>query len=171
MEIKSVVNTNTTLKFEAQDKNPLAITINGKHQEIKVIQKITPHHLIVQKGTKKFEVRLLHINSETKTVQLKVDGFSFEVKQEDEYDALLKSLGMGAGVVKKVNDLKAPMPGVVLDVKVAVGQSLKKDDPIVVLEAMKMENLLKSPVDGVIKGIEIKKGDTVEKGRVLVTFE
>jgi biotin carboxyl carrier protein len=58
-----------------------------------------------------------------------------------------------------------------LDVKVNIGQIIKKDDPIVVLEAMKMENLLKSPIDGVIKSVEIAKGDTVEKSRVLVTFE
>lgn len=171
MEIKSVVNTNNTITFEANDKNPLLITKEGIHNELKLISKINDHHIIVQKGARKFDVRLLHKDEATKTLQLKVDGFRFEVRQEDQYDLLLKSLGMGAGVVKKVNDLKAPMPGVVLDVKVSIGQTIKKDDPIVVLEAMKMENLLKSPIDGVIKSVEIIKGDTVEKSRVLVTFE
>ena len=171
MEIKSVVNTNNTLSFEANDKNPLLITKDGTTQELKIISKINHHHLIVEKGNRKFEVRLLHVDAETRTLQLKVDGYRFEVRQEDQYDLLLKSLGMGVGVVKKVNDLKAPMPGVVLDVKVNIGQIIKKDDPIVVLEAMKMENLLKSPIDGVIKSVEIAKGDTVEKSRVLVTFE
>ncbi len=171
MEIKSVVNVNNTVNFTANDKNPLMISMDGVHQELKLVDRINDQHVIVQKGHRKFDVRLLHMNAETKTMQLKVDGYSFEVKQEDEYDHLLKSLGMGAGVVKKVNDLKAPMPGVVLGIKVNVGQTIKKDDPIVVLEAMKMENLLKSPIDGVIKSIEIATGDTVEKSRILVTFE
>lgn len=171
MEIKTVVNTNTTVNFEANDKNPLIINTNGAYETLVIIERISDKHVIVQRGIRKFDVRLLAIDAETKTLQLKVDGFRFEVKQEDQYDILLKSLGMGAGVVKKVNDLKSPMPGVVLDIKVTVGQAIKKDDPIVVLEAMKMENLLKSPIDGVIKSVEINKGDTVEKSRVLVTFE
>ena len=78
---------------------------------------------------------------------------------------------MDAASIKKVNELKAPMPGVVVDIMVGIGDAVVKDDPLVVLEAMKMENMLKSPSDGVISSINIKKGDTVEKNRVLVNFE
>ena len=63
------------------------------------------------------------------------------------------------------------MPGVVVDIVVGVGDSVVKDDPLVVLEAMKMENMLKSPSDGVVKSINIKKGDTVEKNRILINFD
>jgi acetyl/propionyl-CoA carboxylase alpha subunit len=169
MKIKSSVNSVPT-EFKADEKNPLMI--NGSEGEsLRIIERISEKHLIVERKNRKFEVRLLTLDTVKKIAQIKVDGFRFEVKQEDEYDALLKTLGMGAGVVKKVNDMKAPMPGVVLDIKVTPGQLIKKDDPIVVLEAMKMENLLKSPIDGVIKGISINKGETVEKNKVLVTFE
>jgi acetyl/propionyl-CoA carboxylase alpha subunit len=169
MKIKSSVNSQP-IAFSAHEKNPL--NINGNSDEsIRIIESISDNHLIIERKNRKFDVRLLILDTVKKVAQIKVDGYRFEVKQEDEYDALLKTLGMGAGVVKKVNDMKAPMPGVVLDIKVIIGQEIKKDDPIVVLEAMKMENLLKSPIDGVIKGVSISKGETVEKNRVLVTFE
>ena len=68
-------------------------------------------------------------------------------------------------------DLKAPMPGLVLDVKVSPGDSVTTSDVVLVLEAMKMENNIKAPAEGVVKSIEIEKGQAVEKNQVLVTFE
>jgi biotin carboxyl carrier protein len=70
----------------------------------------------------------------------------------------------------KVNEIKAPMPGLVLDVRVSEGEAVKKGDAIIVLEAMKMENIIKSPTDGIIKKISVKKGVAVEKNQVLIHF-
>ena len=61
----------------------------------------------------------------------------------------------------------APMPGTILDVKVSVGQSVKKGDVICVLEAMKMENDIPAPQDGVIASINVQKGASVNAGDVL----
>jgi biotin carboxyl carrier protein len=72
--------------------------------------------------------------------------------------------------VKKVNDVKAPMPGMVFNVLVSEGQDIKKGDPLIVLEAMKMENVLKSPTDGTVKKIAVTKGVAVEKNQVLIQF-
>jgi acetyl/propionyl-CoA carboxylase alpha subunit len=63
------------------------------------------------------------------------------------------------------------MPGLVLDIRVIEGQKISKNDPIIVLEAMKMENILKATSEGIVKKINIKKGDKVEKNQVLVSFE
>ena len=71
---------------------------------------------------------------------------------------------------KKINDIKAPMPGMVLNILVNEGDTIKKGDPLIVLEAMKMENILKSPTDGVIKKIPINKGVAVEKNQLLIQF-
>ena len=80
-------------------------------------------------------------------------------------------MGMDALAAKKVNDLKAPMPGLVLDIRVKVGDVVKKGEPLVVLEAMKMENILKATNDVVIKKIAVEKGNAVEKNQLLLLFE
>ena len=70
----------------------------------------------------------------------------------------------------KASDLKAPMPGLVVDVTVSPGDQVKKGDKLLVLEAMKMENILKAPADATVKGVNISKGKTVEKNEVLIQF-
>lgn len=107
---------------------------------------------------------------ETKTFTLKVNSSVITVELKDKFDELLKQMGMDMSTQKKVNDIKAPMPGMVLNVMVESGQSIKKGDAIVVLEAMKMENILKSPADGIVKKIQVTRGDKVEKNQVMVNL-
>lgn len=66
--------------------------------------------------------------------------------------------------------VKAPLPGVVLDINVAVGQEVKASDTVVTLEAMKMENAIKAGVDGKVSAINVAKGDSVLEGAVLLTI-
>jgi biotin carboxyl carrier protein len=72
---------------------------------------------------------------------------------------------------KKVLELKAPMPGLVLNIVVKEGDSISKGDALLVLEAMKMENNIKSPTDGIIKKIHAVKGNAVEKNQLLISFQ
>jgi biotin carboxyl carrier protein len=109
-------------------------------------------------------------NSAEKTATLKVNGTKYEVKLEDRFDALLKSLGMDNLSKKKVNQVKAPMPGLVVKIAVEEGAEVKQGDALLVLEAMKMENILKSPTDGVVKKIAVKQGMPVEKNQILIEF-
>ena len=64
---------------------------------------------------------------------------------------------------KKESEIKAPMPGRVLDVVVQEGDRISKGDNVVVLEAMKMENVIKSPTDGIVKNVCVIKEEAVEK--------
>ncbi|MBD5224896.1 MAG: biotin/lipoyl-binding protein [Bacteroidales bacterium] len=66
--------------------------------------------------------------------------------------------------------VKAPLPGVVLDINVTVGQEVKAADTVVTLEAMKMENAIKAGVDGKVASVNVAKGDSVLEGAVLVTI-
>jgi biotin carboxyl carrier protein len=164
--MKAKINKAEELTFYPNVDSPL----NGKDYTLEVIDQQERELRVVYKG-KKYNARLLELDQEKKEVLLKINGNRFTVELTDEYDELLKSMGMGAGAVQKVNELKAPMPGVVFEIKVKIGDTIKKDDPVLVLEAMKMENILKSPIDAVIKNIAVEKGDTVEKNRILVEFE
>jgi glutaconyl-CoA/methylmalonyl-CoA decarboxylase subunit gamma len=65
----------------------------------------------------------------------------------------------------------APMPGVVLDVKVSEGQSVKKNDVIMILEAMKMENEVMAPQDGVIESVAVSKGSNVNAGDIMIVIK
>ena len=71
----------------------------------------------------------------------------------------------------KGNAIKTPLPGVIIDVKVNVGDDVKKGDTVVILEAMKMENNINADRDGKVIAIEVAKGDTVADGAVLVVLE
>ena len=67
--------------------------------------------------------------------------------------------------------IKTPLPGVIIDVKVNVGDAVAKGQTVVVLEAMKMENNINADRDGKVAAIQVAKGDTVADGAVLVVLE
>ena len=80
-------------------------------------------------------------------------------------------MGFEVEKTKQVNVIKAPMPGLILEINVEVGQTVKENDNLLILTAMKMENSLLSPRDGLIKSIAVKVGDSLTKGALLIEFE
>lgn len=125
-------------------------------------------HIIFKNQTYKAEV--LNRNENGKTVEIKVNGSMYEISIQDQQDLLLKKLGLSTVKSQGVNQIKAPMPGLILALQVNDGDQVKKGDPLLILEAMKMENIIKSPADGIVKAIKVKKGESVEKNQVLIQF-
>jgi biotin carboxyl carrier protein len=80
-------------------------------------------------------------------------------------------MGLDVPKVRKLKQLKAPMPGRVVGLSIQVGQEINVGDPLLTLEAMKMENVLKAEGTGVVKEIKVNTQDVVEKGAVLIEFE
>ena len=66
--------------------------------------------------------------------------------------------------------VESPMPGTILDIKVASGATVKSGDVLFVLEAMKMENEIVAPQDGTVASINVNKGDSVEAGQTLASL-
>jgi len=123
------------------------------------------HIIYKHKG---FKIYFISLDAETKTVHLLVNNKAVSVQIKDKMDLLLEKMGLDAQTSSKGGTIKAPMPGLVLDIKVKIGQDIKKGDPLLILEAMKMENVIKAQVDGIVKSISITKGNAVEKNEVLL---
>jgi biotin carboxyl carrier protein len=162
----TVSTNNSSYKIEKENDT---WKLNGENIFLDQIQiSETNYHII--KDDKTYDVDIIKFNKEDKTALVKVNGTKYELKIADKFDELLKNLGMDNLSAKKVNNIKAPMPGLVLNILVDDGTVVKKGDALIVLEAMKMENILKSPTDGTVKRIAVKKGVAVEKNQVLIEF-
>jgi len=154
-----------TVKFD-NDK----ILVNDELTELD-ISKINDRKFHILKNYKGFMVEIIAIDREKKTIQLSVNGKSTTVKAKDELDVLLDKMGMSSVASNKADNIKAPMPGLVLAIKVQEGDTIEKGSPLVILEAMKMENIIKSTGGGVIKKVKVKEGQAVEKNELLIEVE
>jgi hypothetical protein len=127
--------------------------------------------LLLQTPSQTIQVRCLSVDKVAKTVTLLYNNQKYVAKITEPMDELLKSMGLENAMVAKISEVKAPMPGLVLDVLVTVGQTVEMGEKILTLEAMKMENAIKSPTAGTIASIHVSKGQAVDKNFVLIRFE
>lgn len=151
------------------EKNELPIT-KSTANGLDFVKTSANHYHVLHQG-KSYQAELLSFNKAAKEVHLKINGKHCVVKLQDSYDQLVKKMGLSANIVHKISAIKAPMPGLVLSITVEVGQTVKQGEPMLILEAMKMENVIKSPGDGIVKKIVVAKGKPVDKGEVLIEME
>lgn len=124
------------------------------------------YHLL--HNNKSFAVEVLRTDPDAKTISLRINGREHHLQLADATDQLVKRLGFSAVSTAKSLNAIAPMPGLVIDIMVAEGDTVAAGTPLLILEAMKMENVLKAEGDGVVKAITVKKGDAVEKKQLLI---
>lgn len=125
----------------------------------------------IELGENIFFGEVLEEATESNRLKLKINHRVFEVRKKGELDDLIAVMGLDKPKIKKLKELQAPMPGRIVNVAVAVGDSLEVGAEILSLEAMKMENVLKAEGIGIVKEINISTDDVVEKGAVLIEFE
>ena len=155
------VNVNSSLDFDISE------TESSQLNSIKVSN--NTYHVLHDNTSFKAELSASDFNN--KIVEVKVNNNTYSVNIFNELDSLIKDMGFELGSSKVVNEIKAPMPGLILEISVEIGQEVKENDTILILEAMKMENVLTSPRDGIIKSIAIEKGEAVDKNKLLIEFE
>jgi biotin carboxyl carrier protein len=124
------------------------------------------YHLLSEHRS--IKARIQAASPDSKKLTVEIGGQAYQVSIADELDQLLVKMGYGAAATRQVKEIKAPMPGLVLDVSVQPGQSVKQGDRLLILVAMKMENSILIPADAVIKSIAVKPGQAVEKGQLLI---
>ncbi len=139
-------------------------------EALDVAETIPNNYHVLQNNTS-IKASILNSDFNKKLYIIKVNSNTYEVNINDALDQQIEALGFEIGASKKINDIKAPMPGLILEINVNEGQEVKENDALLILEAMKMENVINSPRDGVIKSISVKQGETVDKNALLITFE
>lgn len=151
------------------DFSPTGPTLNGTPFDWDIV-KLSDRSFHILYQNRSYTAEVLDLNAAEKTVSLKINGHIHQLQLKDRFDLLLEKMGISNAASTKVNELKAPMPGLIVGVSIQPGDGVSKGDSLLILEAMKMENVLKSPGDATIKAIRVGKGDRVEKGQVLVEF-
>jgi biotin carboxyl carrier protein len=132
------------VEVEEIEGNMATVKVNGKTFEVELSQPVK----------KPVQHKKVHVNAPAAT------NNSAPAAKETKPQAVA-----GAG-----NKIYAPLPGTINDIKVIVGQAVKKGETLVILEAMKMENNIDSDRDGKVQEVKVQKGDTVMEGAILVTI-
>ncbi len=160
-------------------KKPSKALVN-KLQEFSFNQKDLDHtdiyqidenefHLICD--NKSFHAKLIESDFMNRRYSLQINSSIYAVKIKRPIDDLIQKMGYSDGSSRVINSIHAPMPGIIIDLKVAAGQTVQEGDTLLILEAMKMENAILSPKDATIKEIHTAIGDTVDKNKLLIDFE
>ena len=131
----------------------------------------TKKEIILSNGSKKFECKILKENVIDQSYIVRINGEISTIRLIKQVEKTIEKLGIQKENQKNINVLKAPMPGLILDVVIKESELVKKGDPVIILEAMKMENILSSPVDGIVKEIKVNPQQTVEKNNILIKFK
>lgn len=166
------------MRFESDlNGEVFAVELNDQLTEAVVGDTSMPIEIIVQKsgrllfrtGTKLYKIDNIEVNE--RNVSFSINGTYFETTVKDEQDLLLERLGFHSGTAASAGSLNAPMPGKILELLIADGETVEEGQPVLILEAMKMENELKSPSNGVVSKLHIQQGDNVEKNQLLIDIE
>ncbi len=164
--LKATIGENSyKIRFE---KNQMLIDDKEVDLDLAKLQE-GKYHLLSNNTS--YSIELVLLDREQKLVEVKVNNAVYQVSLKDKMDSLLEKLGMDSLLEVKTENLKAPMPGLILEIAVDKGQKISKGDKLLILEAMKMENVIKASSDAIIENIKVNVGDSVDNGQILITFE
>jgi biotin carboxyl carrier protein len=117
------------------------------------------------------QVSIIRHDSAGKHLTIDTGEYEFDVEIKDELDQQIEKMGFDRAATNAVREIKAPMPGLVVEIVVMDGQEVKEGERMLILEAMKMENSIMTPAAAKIKSVKVNAGQAVEKGQVLIELE
>lgn len=144
------------------------VTVDGEEVDVDLRQSGAPELYSLLYNGRSFEML---IEAERFNYDVTLRGERFEVQVEDERT---RRLNMGRKMVALPEGelaITAPIPGLVVKVLVEVGETVEEEQPLILLEAMKMENEIRAVRGGVVKKVAIAAGQRVEQNAVLVVLE
>ncbi|MGD8604578.1 MAG: biotin/lipoyl-binding protein [Anaerolineales bacterium] len=145
------------------------ITIDGQPVDLdfKTMSEGQPIYSLIL-GGKSYEA-MIELTDEGWQVMLR--GQLYQIDIEDERQRRLRMASGGVSTQSGELKLKAPMPGLIVDVPVEEGQEVAKGDNLIILESMKMQNEIKSPREGKIARVNVNAGDSVNQNQVLLILD
>ena len=165
--------------------NEYVITVNHKKKQVKVLsqnqieingeiinvslQKISNNLISFIYGNKVYEIALN--KNESEYTRFLIDGWHIDAVARTKLEETAFELQKNISASKHHAEVKAPMPGLILKIKKKIGEKVELGEPLLILEAMKMENEIHSPSTGLIKEIRCKEGESVEKNSIIIIIE
>lgn len=165
---KLIALSTTNKAYEFKKPLDLKIKYQGKEVDIKLHEDPDGFSYIVWKN-KKYMLDIIEKNQNRYTIMVNSVWHSFTV--ETPISLKRRRYLEEKGDTSSSVAIEAPMPGKIIDIMVEEGSEIKEGEPIIILEAMKMQNEISSHVTGVVKSVEVKKNDSVMKDDVLIEIQ
>jgi len=167
MKYNVIYNENKVHQIELKDNK---IIVDGQASDIDLVHIFKEKYHAID-NHESFNIEVVRADYQNKLFEIKVNDTIYPIKIDDELDILLEQMGMSSTGNDVMENVKAPMPGLVLKIIATVGQEVNKGDNLLVLEAMKMENIIKATGYGKVKNILINEKQAVEKNQLLIEME
>lgn len=157
-------------KYKLIDGEKYALLDEKQLNEYNIIQLENNHYNVVANG-QSINCKVLATDLTKKVFKIAIGSEVYNISIKNPLEQRLEQLGFATQKTKKVNELRAPMPGLVLDTMVKKDDVVNTGDILLILEAMKMENVLKASHELEVAEVLVKKGDAVDKGQLLMKFK
>lgn len=154
--------------IESKYGNQIRIT-ESELSETRILSRQDEEVIFLHRNVK-YRADILSISESAKEMKIRINNQILYLNLKDQLDQLVDNLGLSNISEEQGGDIYSPMPGMVLQIMCEEGDEVKKGDPLLILEAMKMENLIQASSDGTVKAIKCTKLSTVNKGDLLVTI-
>ena len=167
MKLQAKIGNETSAVSVKEEGNRLFAEIDGRKYGFEAVQPETGQVSLRFDDGRKIEARV-ELDAEGRYI-VWIDGRSIELELAD--PKKLRGSAASNAETSGVADIKTAMPGKVVRLIAAVGDTVEKGDGVIVVEAMKMQNEIRSPKNGTVSSVRVAEGDTVKAGQILLSIE